>query len=57
VLGVVIALFGLLFTLQGFGIVRTEGSFMVDSTEWSVLGPIIAIVGIALAVGALRYRR
>jgi hypothetical protein len=55
VLGVIVALFGLLFTLQGVGIVG--GSPMTGTTTWSVLGPIIAIVGIALAIGALRFRR
>jgi hypothetical protein len=54
VLGVVVALFGLLFTLQGVGVVH--GSPMTGTMTWSVLGPIIAIVGIALAVGAWRYR-
>ena len=55
VVGVIVALFGLLFTLQGVGIVG--GSPMTGTVTWSVLGPIIAIVGIALAVGALRFRR
>jgi hypothetical protein len=55
VLGVVIALFGTLFFLQGVGIVA--GSPMTDTITWSVLGPLIAIVGIVLAVGALRFRR
>jgi hypothetical protein len=54
VLGVLIALAGLLFTLQGFGVVG--GSPMSNTTTWSILGPIIAIIGIALAVGAWRGR-
>jgi hypothetical protein len=45
--GTVIALFGLLFALQGFGVVG--GSPMSNTTTWSVLGPIIAIVGAAIA--------
>ncbi len=52
VLGVIIALFGLLFTLQGVGVVG--GSPMSNTTTWSVLGPIIALVGLALVVGGLR---
>ena len=36
-----VALFGLLFTLQGFGAV--QGSPMSNTTTWSVLGPIIAL--------------
>ncbi|MGX9787489.1 hypothetical protein [Mycobacterium sp. MMS18-G62] len=54
VVGIVVALFGLLFTLQGFGVV--QGSPMSNTTTWSVLGPIIALVGIAIAIGAARRR-
>ena len=55
IVGVVVALFGLLFTLQGIGVVG--GSPMSNTTTWSVLGPIIALVGIAVAVGAARRRQ
>lgn len=54
-LGVFVALCGLLFTLQGFGVVG--GSPMSNTTTWSILGPIIALIGVALAVGAARRRR
>jgi hypothetical protein len=54
VVGVFVALFGLLFTLQGLGVV--QGSPMSNTTTWSILGPIIALVGIALAVGAMRRK-
>lgn len=53
--GVLVALFGLLFTLQGFGAV--QGSPMSNTTTWSVLGPIIALAGVGLAVAAWRPRR
>lgn len=53
--GVIIALFGLLFTLQGFGVV--QGSPMSNTTTWSVLGPIIALAGAALVVLGRRTRR
>ena len=53
-LGVVMALFGVLFTLQGFGAV--QGSPMSNTTTWSVLGPIIALIGVGLAIGGLRRR-
>jgi drug/metabolite transporter superfamily protein YnfA len=53
--GVVVALFGLLFTLQGIGVVG--GSPMSNTTTWTVLGPIIALIGVALAVGGWRSRR
>lgn len=52
VLGVIVALFGLLFTLQGFGVVG--GSPMTNTTTWSILGPIIALIGLALAIGSWR---
>ena len=54
-LGVFIALCGLLFALQGFGLVG--GSPMSNTTTWSILGPIIALIGLGLAVGAARGRR
>jgi hypothetical protein len=55
VVGVIIALAGLLFALQGFGAV--SGSAMSNTTTWSVLGPIIALVGIAIAFAGWRGRR
>lgn len=55
VVGVVVALFGLLFALQGFGAV--QGSPMSSTTTWSVLGPIIAIVGVLIAVAGARRKR
>jgi drug/metabolite transporter superfamily protein YnfA len=55
VVGIVVALFGLLFTLQGVGAVG--GSPMSNTTTWSVLGPIIAIVGVIVAVAGWRRRR
>jgi len=55
VLGVLVALFGLLFALQGFGVVG--GSPMSNTTTWSILGPIIALIGVAIAGSAARRRR
>jgi len=55
VVGVVVALFGLLFALQGFGAV--QGSPMSSTTTWSVLGPLIAVIGVIIAVAGLRRRR
>ena len=55
VAGVVVALFGVLFALQGFGAV--QGSPMSSTTTWSVLGPLIAIVGIVVAIAGLRGRK
>ncbi|CAN3129821.1 hypothetical protein ACNUDN_17980 [Mycobacterium sp. smrl_JER01] len=53
--GVLVALAGLLFALQGFGAVA--GSPMTGTTTWSVLGPIIAIVGVVVAVVGWRSGR
>ena len=54
-LGVCVALAGLLFALQGFGAV--SGSPMSNTTTWSILGPIIALTGIAIAFAGWRARR
>lgn len=55
VLGVIVALAGLLFALQGYGAV--SGSPMSNTTTWSILGPIIALVGIAIAFTGWRGRK
>ncbi|HEY7832929.1 MAG TPA: hypothetical protein VIG30_05115 [Ktedonobacterales bacterium] len=55
VIGLLIAAAGVIFTLQGVGIL--PGSFMTRQTLWAILGPIIALIGLALAgFGALRSR-
>ena len=54
VIGVVVALFGTLFAFQGFGVVG--GSPMSGTTTWSVLGPIIALIGVGIAGYAWRLR-
>jgi hypothetical protein len=48
IVGISMTLFGVLFTLQGFGAV--QGSPMSNTTTWSVLGPVIAIAGVVLAL-------
>jgi hypothetical protein len=55
VVGAFVALFGFIFTLQGLGVIVSD-SPMTNNTTWVIAGPIIALVGIALAVGALRRR-
>jgi len=54
VAGAVIALLGLLFTLQGTGVMK--GGSMSGTTFWSVAGPIIIVVGFALAAFGVRGR-
>jgi hypothetical protein len=45
--GAVTAFLGVIFSLQGFGVL--EGSGMSNTTTWSILGPIIAVIGLAIA--------
>ena len=52
--GVVVVLAGLLFTLQGVGVV--QGSAMSGTTFWTVAGPVIVVVGLVLVWAGLRGR-
>jgi hypothetical protein len=54
VVGVLLALAGIVFTLQGTGAIG--GSAMSGHTLWAVAGPIIALAGLALAAVGLRRR-
>lgn len=47
-LGLIVALFGLIWALQGFGVIG--GSPMSNTTTWSIIGPITAFIGIVVAV-------
>lgn len=52
-LGVLATLAGVIFALQGFGYLK--GSTMTGTTLWSVLGPLIAVLGLSLV--GLRAQR
>jgi hypothetical protein len=52
VVGIIVFAAGALFTLQGVGIVK--GSAMSNTTTWTIAGPIIAVVGAAIAFRASR---
>ena len=54
IVGIVVTLFGLLWALQGFGVVG--GSPMSNTTTWSIIGPIVVVIGIALAFFAFRRK-
>lgn len=54
-IGALVAVAGVVFTLQGLGYVK--GSFMTGATLWAVAGPLIAIAGLAMVVAGLRTRR
>jgi drug/metabolite transporter superfamily protein YnfA len=50
--GLILALFGLIWALQGFGVL--QGSPMSNTTTWSISGPITALIGIVIAVVSWR---
>lgn len=52
VVGVVAVLAGIVWTLQGVGILR--GSVMTGMLTFAVIGPIVALVGLALIVFGVR---
>jgi hypothetical protein len=52
--GVLVMLAGVIFTLQGVGVLG--GSAMSGVTLWAVAGPVIALAGLAIAVIGLRDR-
>jgi hypothetical protein len=51
--GLILALFGLIWALQGFGVLG--GSQMSNTTTWSITGPITSLIGIVVA--ALSWRK
>ena len=51
-LGLIVALFGLTWALQGFGVLG--GSPMSNTTTWSIIGPITVLIGIVIAVFSWR---
>ncbi|GAA1959186.1 hypothetical protein [Agromyces allii] len=56
VLGALLTLSGAVWTLQGVGILG--GSAMSGETLWAIVGPIVAVVGLALiGWGVARRRR
>jgi len=50
--GIILVLLGVLWILQGFGIVG--GSFMTGQSQWLYIGVVAAIVGAALFAWAVR---
>ncbi|MEU5868460.1 MULTISPECIES: hypothetical protein [unclassified Nonomuraea] len=55
VAGVLLALVGGLWALQGLGVVG--GSVMTGDATWAVIGPLVLLVGVAVVVIGLRLRR
>ena len=52
VFGLILTVFGLIWALQGFGVLG--GSPMSNTTTWSISGPITALIGIVVAVVSWR---
>jgi hypothetical protein len=52
--GVLLVLAGVTFGLQGLGVIG--GSAMSGKNMWAILGPLIALAGVALLVSGLRGR-
>ena len=58
ILGVMVTAAGLLFALQGSGVVHwPASSFMLGDTSWTEYGIVIMLMGIALMLTAHRIRR
>ena len=55
VVGAVVAVLGLLFTLQGTDVIG--GSAMSGTTFWAVAGPVILVIGLVVVVMGVRGRR
>jgi hypothetical protein len=51
-IGLVVAVFGLIWAFQGFGVLG--GSPMSNTTTWSIIGPITALIGTVIAVFSWR---
>jgi hypothetical protein len=53
--GGLIVVVGIIFMLQGLGVIG--GSAMTGKTIWAVLGPLVAVVGLAVVALGLRGSR
>ena len=56
-LGALFALSGLVFTLQGLGIVGPGTSFMFKNSTWIYQGVLIFIIGLVMIIAAFMFRR
>ena len=55
VLGLILLAFGILFALQGAGIVHwPRESFMLDQRPWILRGTLVAVIGLALIFSSRR---
>jgi hypothetical protein len=57
-LGILVLAAGVLFTLQGSGVVHwPRESFMLDNRDWVERGIVVALIGLALILTAWRIRQ
>lgn len=54
VVGVVLTVAGVIWALQGFGVIG--GSFMSGDSVFAIIGPLVALLGLAIAAIGLRRR-
>jgi hypothetical protein len=54
VIGVLLVLTGIVWTLQGLDVLG--GSVMSGVTLWAIIGPIVAVVGLVLAIMGARRK-
>jgi hypothetical protein len=52
--GALLMVAGVIFALQGLGYIG--GSAMTGVSLWAVIGPIVAVIGLAMAITGLRRR-
>ncbi len=51
--GAIITIFGIIFALQGKGILGPPQSFMVNNQRWIIYGSAIAIIGLIIMLASL----
>jgi uncharacterized membrane protein YiaA len=55
VVGVVLLVVGVFWALQGFGVIG--GSFMSNNSAFEIIGPVLAVIGLLVAVIGIRRSR
>jgi hypothetical protein len=54
IIGIIALAAGIIWTLQGFNIVR--GGAMSGQTMWQIIGPVVALIGVILVIFSARGR-
>ncbi len=53
--GAVLVVAGVIWALQGFGVIG--GSFMSGDSLWAIIGPVVAVAGLAGVLAGVRLAR